>query len=151
MTYANKTDVSPDKTMNEIRTTLRRWGADKFAFVDETKSVTVLFEYRQRRVRFCVPLPDKSDAAFIITKGAYKNRGFSQNAYDQAVRARWRALLLVIKAKLESVESGIETFEAAFMAQLLLANGQTMEEWAVPQINDMFEGRVMPPLLGSGL
>ena len=44
----------------------------------------------------------------------------------EEVRRRWRALLLVIKAKLESVESGIETFEEAFASQIVLANGQTV-------------------------
>ncbi len=41
---------------------------------------------------------------------------------------RGRALLLVIKAKLESVESGIETLEQAFLAHVVMANGQTVYE-----------------------
>ena len=39
-----------------------------------------------------------------------------QETHDQACRQRWRALLLVIKAKLEAVTAGISTVETEFLA-----------------------------------
>jgi hypothetical protein len=73
-------------------------------------------------------------------QGAYKE-------WERACRQRWRALGLVIKAKLESVESGIETFEKAFMPYLLLPDGKIVAEHveAALQNNQLpvltFEGR----------
>lgn len=56
--------------------------------------------------------------------------------------------MLAIKSKLESVESGIEQFDEAFMAQIVLPDGRTMAEYAMPQIAKSYTSGTMPPLLG---
>jgi hypothetical protein len=61
---------------------------------------------------------------------------------------RWRALLLVIKAKLESVESNIETFEHAFLAQIVMPNDQTVSEILNPIIAFAYKSGKMPKQLG---
>lgn len=148
--FAKDTDVSPEKTLIEVQMTLKRYKAAKFAFGEDGKNLSIAFEMSGRRVRFAVPLPTYEDGRRAINQHAKGE--FDQKIFDQAVRQRYRALLLCIKAKLESVESGIETFEEAFMAQILLPTGETMSEWAIPQIRQAYEtGQVMPPLLGSGL
>lgn len=148
MTYARETSVSPERTMAEIQTTLKRYKADKFGFMSDEQRIMIAFEAHSRRVRFVLPLPKRAD--FKPTPRDRKGNA-AEARYEQAVRSRWRALLLTIKAKLESVESGIETFEEAFMAQILLPDGQTMGEWAKPQIKLAYENdRPLPPLLGSG-
>ena len=148
MTYASGTSVSPEKTMAEIQTTLKRYKADKFGFMSDELRIVIAFECYGRRVRFVLPLPRRAD--FQPTKRDKKGSA-AEKRYEQAVRSRWRALLLTIKAKLESVESGIETFEEAFMAQILLPDGQTIGEWAKPQIKLAYDNnKTLPPLLGSG-
>ena len=77
-----------------------------------------------------------------------KSHRSSQEAHQQAIRQRWRALALVIKAKLESVETGVATFEEEFMANIVLPSAQTMAEYALPQIAQAYETGTMPPLLG---
>lgn len=107
------------------------------------------FEMRNRRVRFLMPLPKIED--FKKTNNRRYRTGKSLNeAWQAGIRSAWRSLLLTIKAKLQSVESGIETFEDAFMAQMVLPNGQTMSEWAEPQIVELYSSGNMPPMLGSG-
>lgn len=60
-------------------------------------------------------------------------------------RQRGRALLLVIKAKLESIESGVETFEQAFLANVVLANGETVHDRIAGPISDEYRtGAVQP-------
>jgi len=147
--YAKNTDVSPDKTLMEIQATLKRYQASKFGFIDEGDKIGVAFEMSGRRVRFVLPLPKPGDP---VTRnkggGPQGNRGaYNANLYEQAVRQCWRALLLCIKAKLESVEARIETFDEAFMAQLILPSGETMAQWAIPQLAKAFESGKMPPLL----
>ena len=78
----------------------------------------------------------------------------TQPAYDdlpeddeQEERRRWRALVMIIKSKLESVETGIVEFEDEFMAQIVLPNGETMSEHARPMIARAYETGDMPPLL----
>ena len=65
----------------------------------------------------------------------------------QEERQRWRALVLVIKAKLEAVESGITTFENEFLAHIVLPDNRTVGEWLAPQIDSAYEEGGMPKLL----
>lgn len=74
-------------------------------------------------VRFILPLPH-------------------EDPQDQ--RQRWRAFALVIKAKLEAVESGITTIEEEFLSHVVTPSGQTFGEWAVPQLRDMKKTGQLP-------
>jgi hypothetical protein len=67
-------------------------------------------------------------------------------------RRRWRAMLLVIKAKLEIVATGSSSFEREFLADILLPDGSTVGDVAVKQIADSYKTGGMPKslLLGSG-
>lgn len=146
--YAKETNVSPEKSLAEIRQTLTRYKATKFGMVDEGSRVVILFEMRERRVRFNLSIPSRAEFDKKSTGGRMgKEQG--DQAHERAIRQRWRALLLVIKAKLESVESGVESFEEAFMGQLVLPSGETMAEWAKPQLEQIYLGEKMPPMLGS--
>lgn len=150
--FAKDTNVAPEQTLMDIRRVLTRYKASGFGIVEDTTRVGVTFDMSGRRVRFVVPLPDRGEKEWqYTTNGRGYHRGqFNEKKYEQGIRQRWRALLLTIKAKLESVESKIETFEEAFMAHLVLPDGRTMAEVAVPQIKLAYETGVMPPLLGSG-
>ena len=150
--YAKDTNVSPEQSLMDIRKTLSRYKATGFGIVEDSTRVGVTFDMEGRRVRFVVPLPDRKSKEFLYTtSGKSWVRGqLNEAKYEQGVRQKWRALLLTIKAKLESVDSKIETFEEAFMAHLVLPDGRTMGEVAVPQIKLAYETRTMPPLLGSG-
>lgn len=150
--YAKDTIVSPEKTMQEILATLKRYDALKFIVGEIDNCIAVAFDMCDRRVQFKVPLPTKdSSESRNLGGGPHGNKGaFNVNKFEQATAQRWRALLLVIKAKLESMESGIETFEEAFLSQLVLPDGRNMYQWAKPQIEQAYLTGAMPPLLGSG-
>lgn len=145
--FASDTTVTAERSMAEIMGVLKKYGAKKYAFVDEAEQIGVAFEMRDRRVRFVLALPKPGEVRVKVNQTNATR--VSQSAYEQAIRQKWRALLLAIRAKLESVESGIETFEEAFLAQLVLPSGETMGQWAVPQIEQAYLGRLMPPLLND--
>ncbi|MDD3798409.1 MAG: hypothetical protein PHE36_04435 [Novosphingobium sp.] len=67
--------------------------------------------------------------------------------WEQACRQRWRALALVIKAKLEAIDSGISEFDDEFMAHIVLPNGRTVSEEVRPKITSAYAGEGMPNLL----
>ncbi len=130
MPYANRTRVPIDKTKTEIERTLTRYGADRFAYFVESTKAIIMFEAHGRRLRFDLPLPDgKGDRV------------------DQARKQRWRALLLAIKAKLESVASKIETFDEAFLSHVVLPDGKTVHEHVAPRLAQLANGGEMQPLL----
>lgn len=150
--YASGTTVAPEQTLMDIRKVLTRYKATGFGIVEDSTRVGVTFDMQGRRVRFVVPLPDRKSKEYLYTTNgaSWVRGGVNEKKYEQGIRQRWRALLLTIKAKLESVESQIETFEEAFMAHLVLPDNRTMAEIAIPQIKLAYESGKMPPLLGTG-
>jgi hypothetical protein len=68
-------------------------------------------------------------------------------ADPQTSRRLCRALLLVLKAKLEAVESGVAIFEDEFLANIVLPTGALVASEVRPRIAAAYEGREMPALL----
>ena len=145
--YAQSTDVSSEKSRGEIERILQRYGADQFMYGWQTDSAVVAFRANDRRVRFILPLPDRADREFTHHSKGVRTPDAAARAYEQAVRQRWRALALLIKAKLEAVESGISEFEDEFLANTMLPDGQTVGEWIRPQVAESYRTALMPPLL----
>lgn len=154
--YAATTAVPSERSRAEIERTLARYGATAFAYGWSGATAQIMFEIRTprgtRRIKFTLPMPNRNAREFIYTPGMNKLRsaGAAEAAYDQAVRQRWRALALVIKAKLEAVASGITTMEDEFLAHVMLPDGSTVGEWASPQLALAYEGGAMPPMLPAG-
>lgn len=145
--FAEKTSVTSDKSRAEIERTLSRYGATGFMYGWGAEHALVAFEMGDRRVKFELPMPDRADRKFRYTPAQGRLRSDSQieAAYEQAVKQRWRALALVIKAKLEAVESGITIFDEEFLAHIVMPNGLTIGKQLVPQLGTLQE---LPPLLG---
>lgn len=145
--YASETTVSPEKSRHEIETILKRYGASHYGYMSGPEASAIAFQAKDRRLRFTLPMPARKD--FNTDRRGYGRTETAIDAHwNQAVRQRWRALCLVIKAKLEAVEAGVSTFEEEFMANIVLPSGQTMAEYALPQIAQAYASNSMPPLLG---
>ena len=147
--YAANTEVSSDRSRAEIERTLERYGADQFFYGWQDGAATIGFRMHDRRVQFVLPLPDRNSDEFRLTPAKRYSRSETDQAraYEQAVRQKWRALNLVVKAKLEAVESGITSFEEEFLAHIVLPGGQRVGTWMIPQIGRAYETGHMPPLL----
>lgn len=149
--YAEKTEVTSARSREEIERTLERYGADQFLYGWKDTDAVVGFRMEGRQVRFILPLPARDDKAFTeyTSRGKLWERSdeAARKLYEQAVRQRWRALALVIKAKLEAVESGIAIFEDEFMANIVMPNGQLVGEHVRPAIARAYETGQVQPLL----
>jgi hypothetical protein len=147
-TYAANTEVSTDRSRAEIERTLQRYGATGFLYGWKNDHAILGFEMNGRQLRFTMALPDRQADDFQKTPtGKTRTPRAAQEAWEQATRQRWRALALVIKAKLEAVESGIATFEEEFLAYILLPSGQTVGQWMLPQVERAYLTGDMPALL----
>ncbi len=148
MSYAEKTIVSTEKSRAEIERTLQRYGADQFMYGWDNDKAIVGFRMTGRQIKFLLTMPNKSDRKFTHTKtGKKRTETVAFKEWEQACRQKWRALSLVIKAKLEAVESGISIFEDEFMANIVLPNGSTVSDFMLPQISLAYESGQMPKLL----
>lgn len=149
--YAERTEVPSDKSRAEIERTLRRYGAGAFAYGWADQQAHVMFEMVGRRIQFHLPLPDPADRQFTMTPtGRDRSDAAAQREYEQAVRQRWRALALVIKAKLEAVDAGITTVEEEFLAHIVLPTGGTIGDRTIPQLDAAYAGAPLPALLPGG-
>jgi hypothetical protein len=152
--YAQGTEVTADRSRTEIERTLERFGASAFAYgwSSDRGTAQVMFEANGRRVRFELPMPDRSSKEFIYNgRGTQRTEPGIRAAYDAEVRRRWRALALVVKAKLEAVATSIVSFEEEFMAHIVLPSGETVGQWVGPQLEQVYGRGDMPALLpGAG-
>jgi hypothetical protein len=143
-TYAHGTLVSTVASRSEIERTLKRFGASDVLCLEWRGKAAVVFEYRGMRVRLSANLPTE----VLTPKG--RRPLHPEKALEQETRERWRALLVSVKGRMSSIEAGIETFEVAFMSHILLPNGQTVSEWALPQVEKAYQSGEMPPLSLAG-
>lgn len=149
--YADRTEVTSDRSRAEIERTLRRYGAASFAYGWDQHSANIMFEIADRRILFRLPMPNPTEPRFTRTPtGKDRSPSAAEAAFEQAVRQRWRALALVIKAKLEAVAAGITTVEQEFLAHIVMPDGRTVGEHARPAIASAYETGEMPPMLPGG-
>lgn len=137
--FASSTKVSPEKTRAEIERTITRYGADAFGYGTEPGRAVVQFRAHGKHIRFVLELPSIGAEEFRyvqVNQVAQRPRSESgqRQAWEQACAQRWRALLLMVKAKLEAVESGITTFEEEFLAHIVLPDGRTVGQAMIPAI-----------------
>lgn len=148
--YAQNTSVPVDRSRAEIERVLVRYGASGFGYSWERREVAVTppkvygpkteirefamigFKLKATQIRLDVPMPTEREAGSVAR-------------LEAAQRQRWRALLLVIKAKLEAVESGIGTLESEFLASVVTESGRTIGEVVLPRLSEAVRaGRLLP-------
>jgi hypothetical protein len=116
MAYAVDTKVPVERTRLAIEKLALDHGATKYAAAYDRDSAMARVEFAigSRRIRFEMKLPPPE--------------------HTKQVRSKWRSLYLVIKAKLESVSSGIETFDEAFLAHVVMPDGRRFGELVQKQL-----------------
>jgi hypothetical protein len=121
------TTVPVERSQGEIRGLLAKHGADRFAFGEETDEVGVpwavmTFSHAGMVVRIRVPhKPIDADAVTNKARRA-RSKSAAEIAFDmreQEARRIWRVMAWNLKARLVSVEEGVETFAEAFLAHLV--------------------------------
>lgn len=155
MKFAENTTVAVTKTKQELEVLVTRAGATHFGVLNTDSGATVAFIFKDRRIMFELKLP-RADAFTKPKRGwgiVPKERQIV--LHEQACRTGWRSLLLAIKAKLVTIDSGIETVDEAFLAHIVVPtdDGRTTRfgNVAIQAIADAYT-KGGPPrlLLGSG-
>jgi hypothetical protein len=151
MTYAAETNVPVERSRAEIERMVQKHGADQFISGWAGDVAVIGFRCNGRRVQFKLKLPDKADRAFTHCSGrqsgCLREPGQVVAHWEQACRARWRALALCIKAKLEAVAVGITTFEEEFLAHVCLPGGGTVNDHVGPAVEEAYRTGKVPALL----
>jgi cytochrome c551/c552 len=139
--FAEGTKVSVDASRGEISGILAKHGVQRMAWATEPECDTLQFELAGHQYRFKIAHPAWADV---------EDRYVNQRTADQKVaavdaewRRRWRANVLLLKAKLEFAEGEASTVVRELMPYALLRDGRTLEEAIIA-------GDSSVPLLGTG-
>lgn len=130
MAYAENTTVAFEKSISEVISHIKKHGAERIGQVEEAGFFALQFLLSERMIRFHLPFKSIDDMPVHDGRRQRLTTEKRQALLNQSKRQRGRALQLVIKAKLESVESGIETVEEAFLSNVVMADGSTVYERA---------------------
>lgn len=144
--YAEGTEVPVERSKAELEKLLRKHGADSFLSGWDAGAIYIGFVKGGRQVKIRIPIPSKDDPAVQTTpSGKYRrtDKGIEE-AWQGFLRQRWRALVLVVKAKLEAVAAGVAEFETEFLGHLVLPGGQTVAEVVVPRLADLERIAALP-------
>ena len=144
--YASSTTVPVERTRAEIEALLKQHGATGFGYAWEGPAEMIEFVLSGVRVRLILPMPHLDDFAYTARRQR-RTATAQKTAWEQECKARWRALFLIIKAKLVAVDSGITTLETEFMAGVVLPDGRTLGQWVTPQLEAAISQDRMPPML----
>ena len=124
MAYAEKTKVPVSQSKGDIEKLVKKYGAEAFGILERQGHAQIVFSLMDRNIVFRMTLPEDV----------------------QQERSMWRAILLTVKGKLESAERGIETFEDAFLANIVMPDGRTVSETTRPAIESSYSGNDVPLL-----
>jgi len=134
VSYAEHTSVPAERTRAEIEKLVAKHGATHFVSAWGDGKAQMQFMIRGRLLQFVLRMPTNEEAKKKAPRGRYTWQAPPstniQKWMEQEMRRLWRCLLLAIKAKLEIVENGIETFDQAFLANIVV-DGRTVYEHIV--------------------
>lgn len=148
MPYAENTTVSPARTREELEKFLVRRGATGFVAGWQGDRNVVSFIWRDRHMRVEVPLLERTHVKITHTETARRRtERQQQEAYDKMVRSRWRAVFLIIKAKIETIELGASTLDQEFGMSYVLPDGSTVADNVLPRLEQAFSTGEVPELL----
>lgn len=135
--YENAT--SGDKALGEIQKLLRRFGCNRFGSMvdDGAQEIMVQFSWRGRDVSLRASI--QGYAAAWLKEHPYSHRmrktrvEHERKAMEVASVAVYSILRDWVKGQITAIETGILSFEGAFLGQIMLPSGKTILEHAQEQ------------------
>ena len=134
MTLPYQNCRSGAKALDEIKKILKAFGCNKFASGNdwETGEVFVQFEYKGYPVSMKASARGYA-AAYLLentwrSTRTYSKTEWEQRALDKGSVAVYSILRDWVKGQVTAIETGILTFEAAFLSHILLPTGKRVIE-----------------------
>lgn len=139
MTLPYENTTAGGKALAELQTLLRGFGCSKFgSMLDDTAGeLLVQFEYQGQMVS--VKASMKGYASAWLKEHPYTSRmrkskvQHEAQAMEVASVAVYSILRDWIKGQITAIQTGVLSFEGAFLGQLLLPSGKTVLEYAQAQ------------------
>jgi hypothetical protein len=132
MTLPYENAKSGRTAIEDIRRTLLAFGCSKFAPMEDfdNLTVTIQFEWRGRMVQVQASGSGYAQAWLKAYPWSPRKRkseeAYKRYAIEKGSVAVWSILRDWVKGQITAVETGILSFEAAFLGQILLPSGETV-------------------------
>ena len=127
--YAQNTTVPIERSQAAIRKLLDRVDADQFMFGGDGSRIVIGFRAHDRYVRIDLPIEDDK---------------------PQTERMKWRHAVLYITARVTEIQNEMLSFDEAFLPNLVLPDGSTFRDLALPAVTQTYETGELPALLPGG-
>lgn len=121
--YAEGTKVTIASSRAEIMGILAKHGVEKQATAVGPDGDQIIFELQGKQFRLSILKPTLAEI-----RRMYPNAYDEQAKMDGEHRRRWRANVMLLKAKLEFIDSGDTTLEREMMPYMVTSGGQTVGE-----------------------
>lgn len=140
--YAYNTKVSVESSRAEMSGILTKHGVMRQGWVTGPEGDQLGFELNGHTYRLNIDMPTK---AWATANGG--PRQYTSDVISAEWRRRWRANVLLLKAKLEFASEDATTVERELMPYLVTTGGQTLGELVE---RGAVEQAIGVPLLGDG-
>jgi len=127
-----ETATSGEKALGEMQKLLRAFGCTKFGSMVDDGAGTLLVQFEYRGRQCSVQASTKGYAAAWLKAHPHSYRSKStlsqhqRKALDIASIAVYSILRDWIKGQITAIETGVLSFEGAFLGQILLPTGRTV-------------------------
>jgi hypothetical protein len=134
--YAADTEVPVERSKTAIEGLLTQRGVEGYHTGWDQQRDIIEFVWKGKQIRFLLPRPKRGN--YLRKRDGYgRNERQVTAAMDQANRQRWRALYLVVRAKIEAVEAGLAIFEEEFLSFIVIPGAnKTIGEILVPRLGE---------------
>ena len=139
--FAEGTKVTVDSSRGEITGILAKHGVERMAWAHVPEGDTIRFELEGNAYRFRIDKPTWEELAEKYVHERTPDQRAA--AVEGEWRRRWRANVLLLKAKLEFADGESSTVVRELMPYALLTDGRTLEEAIIA-------GDASVPLLAAG-
>lgn len=130
--YENTT--AGNKALADLQSMLRQFGCNKFGSMQDDQEGTLLVQFEYRSQMVSVKASINGYAQAWLKEHPYSQRmrktkvEHERAAKDVASVAVYSIIRDWVKGQIMAIETGVLSFEAAFLGQILLKNGKTVME-----------------------
>jgi hypothetical protein len=134
--YASETEVPVQRSKQQIEMLLSARKVEGYHTGWDNARDIIEFVWKGKQIRFVLPRVQQKDHR-LSPSGFWRSERQIGQAMEQADRQRWRALYLVVRAKIEAVEAGLAIFEEEFLSFIVIpGQNKTIGEILVPRLQE---------------
>lgn len=134
MSLPYESATAGDKAIAEMQKILRSFGCARFGYLvdDEARTLLVQFSYRDRQVSVKASMAGYAAAWLREHPHTARMRKTRVEHEKQAMEIASVAVFSIlrdwVKGQIAAIETGVLSFEAAFLGQIMLPSGRTVME-----------------------